>query len=238
MGKRIISQRRGRGKSSLYKASSHRYKARVKYLPLTDKPIKAKVEDIGHCPGHNAPLILIRYEDGRRDYLFATEGICVGDEITIGENATIKNGNILPLSKIPEGTLVHNVEALPGDGGKFVRSSGVFARVANKTENKVTLIMPSKKKKEFDIKCRAGIGVVAGGGRKEKPFVKAGKRYYAMKARGRLYPITSKVAMNANDHPFGSGRGRHAGRPTVAPKNAPPGQKVGKIRARRTGKKK
>ena len=81
------------------------------------------------------------------------------------------------------------------------------------------------------------VGVVAGGGRPDKPFVKAGKRWHAMKARNKLYPITSAVAMNATDHPFGSGRGRHKGKPSVPPRHAPPGRNVGLIRARRTGMK-
>ena len=79
------------------------------------------------------------------------------------------------------------------------------------------------------------IGVAAGSGRSEKPFVRAGKKWFAMRARGRLYPKTAAVAMNAVDHPFGSGRGRHMGKPSVPPRNAPAGRKVGQIKARRTG---
>jgi len=83
----------------------------------------------------------------------------------------------------------------------------------------------------------ATIGIVAGGGRTDKPFVKAGNRWHAMRARGKLYPITSAVAKNAVDHPFGSGRGRHMGKPSVPPRFAPPGRKVGQIHAKRTGRK-
>ena len=97
--------------------------------------------------------------------------------------------------------------------------------------------MPSKKEKEFNANCRATIGVVAGGGRLEKPFLKAGKKWHAKRARGKLYPVTSAVAMNAVEHPFGSGRGRHMGKPNVAPRHAPPGRKVGLVRPRRTGRK-
>ena len=80
------------------------------------------------------------------------------------------------------------------------------------------------------------LGKIAGSGKKEKPLVKAGKKYHIMKAKGKLYPRTSGVAMNAVDHPFGSGRGRHAGKPLTAPRFAPPGRNVGKIKAKRTGK--
>ena len=97
--------------------------------------------------------------------------------------------------------------------------------------------MPSKKQKQFHPNCRATVGVIAGSGKGEKPILKAGKRHHMMKARNKLYPQTSGVAMNAVDHPFGSGRGRHKGKPTIAPRFAPPGRKVGMIRARRTGRK-
>ena len=97
--------------------------------------------------------------------------------------------------------------------------------------------MPSKQQKTFLPNCRATIGVLAGSGRVDKPFVKAGKKFHAMKAKNKLYPKTSGVAMNAVDHPFGSGRGRHIGKPKTPPRNAPAGRNVGLIRAKRTGRK-
>src|SRR3989338_571282 len=133
--------------------------------------------------------------------------------------------------------MIYNIEATSGDGGKYVRSSGVFAKVMARTGNKVNILLPSKKLKSLSSKCKATIGVVAGGGRPEKPFVKAGHRWHAMRAKGKLYPITSAVAMNANEHPFGCGRGRHMGKPSVAPRHAPPGRNVGQMHARRMGRK-
>jgi len=99
-------------------------------------------------------------------------------------------------------------------------------------------VLPSKKQKSFLPECRATIGIISGSGKKEKPFVKAGTRHHLMRAKGKLYPRTSGVAMNAVDHPFGSGRGRHIGKSQIAPRFAPPGRKVGMIRARRTGRRK
>ena len=96
--------------------------------------------------------------------------------------------------------------------------------------------MPSGEMKDIDPRCRATIGVVAGGGHSEKPFVKAGKRHHVMLAKGKPYPHTRAVAMNVVDHPFGGGRGKNAGRPKTVARGAPPGQKVGLIAARRTGK--
>jgi large subunit ribosomal protein L2 len=96
--------------------------------------------------------------------------------------------------------------------------------------------MPSGVLKWFNPKCRATVGIVAGGGRVDRPFLKAGKKYHKMKARAAKYPRVSGVAMNAIDHPFGGGNRKHPGRPTTVSRNAPPGRKVGQIAARRTGK--
>ena len=237
MGKRITSQKRGRG-TRRYVAPSHRYYAEAKHKTLGDKDTGfAKVLDLVHSISHTAPLAFIEYDDGNRGYIIAPEGIAVGDVIYSGKSSQIKVGNTLALLDIPEGTAIYNIESKLGDGGKFVRSSGTAAKVISKTGNKVLVLMPSKKEKEFSANCRATVGVVAGGGRLEKPWVKAGKRWHAMRAKGKLYPITSAVAMNAVEHPFGSGRGRHMGKPSIAPRHAPPGRKVGQVRARRTGMK-
>ena len=127
---------------------------------------------------------------------------------------------------------------MPGDGGKFIRSAGTFGKVVSKIDNKVTISLPSKKEKLFSADCRANIGVVAGGGKLEKPLLKAGNAYYKHKASNKLWPKVSGTSMNAVDHPFGGSSSAHKGKPTVAPKNAPPGRKVGKVRPRRTGKQK
>ncbi len=236
MGKRIITQRRGRG-TFTYKAHSHRHKGEVKHPTSIATPIlKGTVKDIVHCRGHSAPLALVKYDGGEESYSFATDNLRVGDTIYIGPSVSLEKGNTLTLSEIPEGTLIHNIEKNPYDGGKFVRCSGDFARVISRSSDVVVVRMPSKQQKNFNPKCRATIGVIAGGGRKEKPFLKAGKRMHAMRARNKLYPQTSGVAMNAVDHPFGSGRGRHAGKPLTPPRYAPPGRNVGQIRARKTGR--
>ena len=129
-----------------------------------------------------------------------------------------------------------NIEEKVGDGGKYVRSAGSFATVVSKTKNKVAIKMPSKNIKEFNFNCRAGVGILAGAGRKEKPMLKAGKNHFIMKSKNKLYPRTSGVAMNAVDHPFGSGRGRHIGKAKTVSRHAPPGRKVGSVSSKRTGK--
>jgi large subunit ribosomal protein L2 len=176
------------------------------------------------------------YNNKETAYIMAPYGIKVNDEVASGAKAEPKPGNTLPLQHIPEGTLIYNLERKPADGGKMVRSAGTTATVVTVTKDQVMVLLPSKKEVPFSPNCRATIGVIAGGGRSEKPFVKAGKRHYLMRARGKLYPLTSGVAMNAVDHPFGCGRGRHVGKPKTVGQHAPPGAKVGKVRARRTGR--
>ena len=239
MGKRLITQARGKG-SHTYKAPSHRYVGKICYRTYDDSErngiVFGKVVDIVDCPGHFAPLAVIKYDTQEEVLNAAPLNIKVGDVVASGATAPVQAGNVLPLKNIPEGTSIYNLECKPGDGGKFVRTSGTSARVISRLKDKVVVRLPSKNQKTLDEKCRATIGIVAGAGRVEKPFVKAGKKFHAMKAKNKLYPRTSGVAMNATDHPFGSGRGRYPGKPTTAPKNAPPGRKVGLIRARQTGR--
>lgn len=241
MGKRIISQRRGRG-THTYKAPSHRYKTAVKHRIYDEieksNLIKGKIMDLIHCPGHSAPLALVKYDNGEINYIFAPEKIKVTDIIESGAKAKPYLGSTLPLKTIPEGAIIHNIEKMPGDGGKFCRAAGSFAKLISFADNVAIIKMPSKQQKKFNINCRATMGIIAGSGKKEKPFVKAGKKYYAMRARGKLYPRTSAVAMNAVDHPFGSGRGRQHAKIKIASRHAPPGKKVGKITSKRTGKRK
>src|SRR3989338_8564953 len=211
MGKRLITQRRGRG-TSTYRAPSHRYYGKISYRAYDDTErnsvVYGTIQDLIDCPGHMAPLAEIKYDTKEVVLISAPLNVRVGDIVASGASAPVQTGNVLPLKNIPEGTAIYNLECRPGDGGKLVRTAGVFARVVGKVEN----------------------------GRIEKPFLKAGKRMHAMRARNKLYPQTSGVAMNAVDHPFGSGRGRHAGKPKTPPRWAPAGRNVGLIRARRSEK--
>lgn len=234
MGKRTRAQRIGRG-SPTYSARKGKRKNK---LELSDEEeLTARVVDIIHEPGRKAPVAKIRYENGEERKILAPEGIKIGDEINAGVSAPIEPGNTLPLSEIPEGTLIHNIESQPGKGGEFVRASGTNAALIGHDVGQAIVQLPSGEVRSFNPKCRATIGVVSGGGRKEKPFVKAGSKNLERKSKGKIYPRVSGVAMNAVDHPYGSGRGRHAGRPRTVRRDAPPGQKIGLISARRTGKK-
>mgnify|MGYP000330228539 CR=1 FL=1 len=235
MGRRIQGQRRGRG-TSTFRAPSHRYKAELSHKKSEDKDtISGTVVGIEHDPARSAPIALVEFEDEQR-MILAPEGISVGEELQIGVSAEIKPGNTLPLAEIPEGVPVCNVEHQPGDGGKFARASGVSAQLLSHDRKVAIVKLPSGEVKRLNPNCRATIGVVAGGGRTEKPFVKAGKKYHKMKARGIKWPRVRGVAMNAVDHPFGGGGRQHPGQPKSVSRNAPPGRKVGDLASKRTGR--
>ena len=230
MGKRLIQQRRGRG-THTYRSPSFRFKGKISHIHEGE----GVVTDLVHCQGHSTPLMEVNYT-GKKNLSFAPEGISVGDKIVVGGNE-VKPGNVVALKDIPEGTLVHNLELNPGDGGKMVRASGTFAKVVAKGENFVRVVLPSKKEKKFLPGCRAAIGILAGAGRKDKPFLKAGIKMKKMRAKNKLYPKVCGISMNAVDHPFGGKCSHIKGRPTLSPRSAPPGRKVGKIAPRRTGRK-
>ncbi|WP_410766906.1 50S ribosomal protein L2 [Haloferax sp. DFSO60] len=235
MGRRIQGQRRGRG-SSTFRAPSHRYKAELSHKKSDDDgTISGTVVGIEHDPARSAPIALVEFEDEQR-MILVPEGVSVGEEIQIGVSAEIKPGNTMPLAEIPEGVPVCNVERQPGDGGKFARASGVSAQLLSHDREVAVVKLPSGEVKRLNPTCRATIGVVAGGGRTEKPFVKAGKKYHKMKARGIKWPRVRGVAMNAVDHPFGGGGRQHPGQPKSVSRDAPPGRKVGDIASKRTGR--
>ncbi|OYT66277.1 50S ribosomal protein L2 [Candidatus Bathyarchaeota archaeon ex4484_205] len=233
MGKRPIVRRRGR--SPLFEAPTHRRVAPAKY-PEPSVRGKGVVVALHHDPGRGTPLAEILLEDNTRYFTIPSEGMYVGQEIEIGEGAKLDIGSTLPLREIPEGVMVYNVERRPGDGGSLFRASGNYATVVGRTEEKIILKTTRGTQMTLHPNCRGSIGVAAGGGRTEKPFLKAGKRRALMYSRGRLYPRVRGVAMDAVYHPFGGGRHEHTGKPTTVSRKAPPGRKVGLISARRTGR--
>jgi large subunit ribosomal protein L2 len=236
MGKRLIQQRRGRTQSK-YNAPSHRFKGKVKYAQSNEKN-EGTVLDIIHDPGRTAPLASIRLNDNSKILTLAPEGIKIGDKIKFTENkGEIGIGNVLPVGKIPEGAPIYNIELSPGDGGKLVRAGGGNATVVSHDKKKTVVQLPSGQFKTIDSGCRATIGIIAGGGRKDKPFLKAGKKHIAFKKRGKQYPIVRGVAMNSVSHPHGGGGHQHVGKPYTVKRGASPGRKVGSIAAKRTGRK-
>lgn len=232
MGKRILQRRRGKA-GIQFRAPSKGKIAPVRY-PKAEGT--ATVTAILDERGRSAPLAQIRLERDRYSYLPAVAGMTVGQEVTLGSTAGVVEGNVLSLSSIPEGTRISNIEIRPGDGGKLVRASGTSAVLFSKANGRAILKLPSGKNILVSDRCRATVGEIAGGGRREKPFLTAGARHHAMRAAGRVYPRMRGIAMAVVYHPFGGGRHQHPGKSTSTSRNAPPGRKVGLIAPRKTGR--
>jgi len=224
MGKNLPTQRRGRGTSPTYRSPSHRHLGPVE-LPNWETG-EGVVVEIRHAPGHTAPLARVQF--GSREVLMiAPDGLRVGQWVTIGA-PNVDRGNALALRDIPEGTLVYNIESAPGDGGRFVRAAGTSAVVVAHGERTVVLL-PSGQFRSFMPACRATVGVVAGAGRGEKPFAKAGKKVLGYASIAKAPFKVRGVAMNLVDHPHGGGAHQHVGRPSTVSYGAPPGRKVGRL---------
>jgi large subunit ribosomal protein L2 len=190
---------------------------------------------IEHMPGRTAILARLKTEEGNELLHIASEGMSIGQVVAFTDTTQIQPGNVTIVSKIPEGTPIYNIEGRPNDGGKFVRTAGTAAEVVSHDAERTIVRMPSGKFRNVHPLARATIGLVAGGGRGDKPFLKAGKVYHHMKARGQRWPRVRGVAMNPVDHPHGGGAHNFRGGQTSVARGAPPGRKVGKIAPSRTG---
>jgi len=232
MGKRIIPRRRGRGHR--YKAADNRFKGEARHP--RSKSSSGKVLELMHDPGRTAPVAKVEDQDGTYT-MIAHDGMHVGQDIASGHGAEIDMGNTSYIGSIPEGTKIYNIEMKPGDGGKLARAAGGAATIISHGKQ-TTIRLPSKAQKKLDNMCRATVGEVAGSGRSEKPIAKAGKNFYRNRARPKIWPKVRGVAMNAVDHPHGSGRKQTVGVQSTVSRTAPPGRKVGHIAAKRTGGKK
>ena len=221
MAKRLRTQRRGAG-GNQYRSPSHRHVDDIR-LPAVSNA-EGIVKDIIHAPGRTSPLAVVDY-DGKKNYQIAAEGMSVGQKVVIGKSPA-KPGNIMALAAIPEGTEIHNIEAQPGHGGNYVNVAGASGTVVSRG-SVVIVEMPSGVLKEFNPNCRAAIGVVAGGGRGDKPLAKAGKNVLTLRSRSTAPFKTKGVAMNPVDHPHGGGSHAHVGGPNCQKRTASPGQKVG-----------
>jgi len=227
MGKNLPTQRRGRGNSPTYRSPSHRHLDPAKLPHGTGD---GTVLEIRHAPGRSAPVA--RVELGAREfYMIAPDGLRVGQTVAIGR-AVVDRGSIVPLGQLPEGTLVYNVELVPGDGGRLVRAAGTNAVIVAQGTQTV-LRLPSGQFKELDPRCRGIVGVVAGAGHGDKPFYKAGKHVNAYRSKAKSAIVVRGVAKNPVDHPHGGGAHQHVGRPSTVSAGAPPGRKVGRLSPKR-----
>ena len=245
MGRVIRGQRKGAG--SVFRAHSCKRVAPAQFRKLDfierEGYIKGVVKEILHDPGRGAPLARVVFRDPyryklRSEYFVAPEGLHTGQHVFCGKRAQIAVGNVLPLKSIPEGSMVCNVEQYIGDRGSFARTSGSYAIIVSHSDedNKTKLKLPSGAKKTVTSSARAMLGIVAGGGRIDKPILKAGNQYHKYKAKRNCWPRVKGVCMNPVEHPFGGGNQQHVGKPSTIKRDTPAGRKVGLIAARRTGR--
>lgn len=165
--------------------------------------IPGKVSSIEYDPNRTANIALITYVDGEKRYIIAPKGLEVGSKIISGENADIKVGNALPLTSIPVGTLVHNIELRPGKGGELARSAGSSAQILGRENKYVMLRLSSGEQRKVLGTCMATIGEV---GNEDSSLVKLGKA--GRKRHMGIRPTVRGSVMNPNDHPHGGGEGR------------------------------
>jgi large subunit ribosomal protein L8e len=244
MGRVIRAQRKGPG--GIFKSHTTHRKGAAKLRPLDyaerNGYVRGLVKEILHDPGRGAPLAKVVFRDMYHYKLhtqtfIATEGTHTGQYIYAGKKAALTIGNVLPLSSMPEGTIVCNIEEHTGDRGVLARTSGSYAVIIghNHDEGKTRLKLPSGAKKVVPSSARATVGIVAGGGRIDKPLLKAGRAFHKYRAKRNSWPKTRGVAMNPVDHPHGGGNHQHIGHASTVSRYSSAGQKVGLIAARRTG---
>ena len=191
---------------------------RIDFKRLKDN-VPAKVAAIEYDPNRSSRIALLHYVDGAKAYIIAPEGLHVGDTVVSGvKDVDIKPGNCMPLSEIPVGTLVHNVEFLPGKGAAMARSAGTSVQLMGKDNGYAVLRMPSSELRRVLLTCRATIGVVGNAEHANIVIGKAGRNRW----KG-VRPTVRGTVMNPVDHPHGGGEGKNhtSGRPSVSPWGKP-----------------
>ncbi|GBL75544.1 60S ribosomal protein L8 [Araneus ventricosus] len=245
MGRVIRAQRKGAG--SVFKShTKHRKGApKLRAVDYAERHgyIKGIVKEIIHDPGRGAPLAIVVFRDPyrykqKKELFIAAEGMYTGQFIYCGKKAVLQVGNVLPVGTMPEGTIICNLEEKSGDRGRLARGSGNYATVIshNPDSKKTRVKLPSGAKKVLPSSNRAMVGIVAGGGRIDKPILKAGRAYHKYKAKRNSWPKVRGVAMNPVEHPHGGGNHQHIGKASTVRRDASAGRKVGLIAARRTGR--
>ncbi|MFP4315349.1 MAG: 50S ribosomal protein L2 [Desulfovibrionales bacterium] len=205
---RVTTRRRGGGNKRLY---------RIIDFKRNKLDVPARVASVEYDPNRSARIALLHYLDGEKRYILAPVGISVGDQVMAGESADIKPGNALHISKIPVGTILHNIELHPGKGGQFCRAAGTYAQLIAKEGKYATLRMPSGEVRKVLASCFATVGQVGNVQHENVTLGKAGRSRWL----GRR-PAVRGVAMNPIDHPLGGGEGRSSGgRHPVSPWGMP-----------------
>jgi len=241
----IRAQRKGAG--SIFKSHTKHRKGAVSlrnlYYAERTGYIKGVVKEIIHDPGRGAPLAVVQFRSPysfkiEKELFAAAEGMYTGQFIYCGKKAQLAVGNVMPVGEMPEGTVVCNLEHVAGNGGTIARASGDYCTIMTQDiDAGVTRIkLPSGARKTISNRCRAMVGIIAGGGRIDKPLLKAGNSFHKYKAKRNEWPVVRGVCMNPVEHPFGGGNHQHIGKPSTVRRDKAHGRKVGLIAARRTGR--
>ncbi len=193
----ITSRHRGGGNKRRYRKIDFR---------RSKDGVVATVVSIEYDPNRTCHIALLEYADGEKRYILAPAGLMAGEELSSGTRVEPKVGNAMPLSSVPVGMDVHNVEMVPGGGGKLVRSAGLSARLMAREGDWATLVLPSGEMRQVRVECRATIGAVGNADHQNVRWGKAGRRRHM----GRR-PHVRGVAMNPVAHPLGGGEGRSGG---------------------------
>ena len=208
--KKKNSGRNNQGKITVrHQGGGNRQKYRIIDFKRRKDDVPGKVVGIEYDPNRTVNIALINYADGEKAYILAPAGLKDGMTVMSGENAEVTVGNSLPLQKIPVGTMIHNIELLPGRGGQMVRTAGSSAQLMAKEGKYATLRLPSGEMRMVPIVCRASIGVLGNGDHNLIHIGKAGRKRHMG-----IRPTVRGSVMNPNDHPHGGGEGRApVGRP-------------------------
>ena len=192
-----------------HRGGGNRQKYRIIDFKRNKLDVVGTVTTLEYDPNRSAHIALVTYEDGEKRYIIAPAGLKVGDKVTAGVNADIKPGNALPLSSIPTGTFIHNVELYPGKGAQLARSAGVMAQLMGKENNLAMIRLPSGEMRYVPLNCMATIGQVGNVDHSNVQIGKAGrKRHMGWR------PTVRGSVMNPCDHPHGGGEGKSPiGRP-------------------------
>jgi large subunit ribosomal protein L2 len=232
---RVTARHRGGGAKRRYR--------RIDFKRTKDG-VPARVASIEYDPNRSASIALLNYADGEKRYILAPQGLRVGAEILSGEGADIAPGNSLPLARIPTGTVVHNVELIPGQGGRLGRAAGTAIQVVAKEGAMVSLRLPSSEVRMVRGECRATVGTLSNAEHQNLKVGKAGRNRHKGKR-----PQSRGVAMNPVDHPHGGGEAHHTpgghpvtpwGKPTLGYRTRKKGKRSDAliVRGRRRGKRK
>jgi large subunit ribosomal protein L2 len=213
------------GRISMWqKGGGHKRAYRIIDFKRNKLNIPCTVETIEYDPNRTANIALLKYADGERRYIIAPLGIKVGDSLISGSDAEIKPGNTLPVNNIPLGTIIHNIEIKPGQGGIIARSAGAYAQLVAKDGDMCQLKLGSTEVRYIPANCMATIGQVGNAEHENISIGKAGRNRWLGKR-----PHVRGVAMNPVDHPLGGGEGKSSGgRPPVSPWSKPEGKKTRK----------